>query len=79
MGCMNTTTTTICEEMSCTNEGTINVQDLWMLCPSCESLWRKPSVDRIINLPHPKIPHKRKTIKDPHAGEVFMFGPDAVS
>jgi 5-methylcytosine-specific restriction endonuclease McrA len=67
-----------CEELSCTNEATINYKDLWMLCSECEQLWSKPMNDRRpINLPHPKSKVRKKS-KNAHSGEVFMFGPDAV-
>ena len=46
-----------------------------MLCLSCKARWDKPTTE-ILHLPNPKI--KVKPAKDLHAGEVFMFGPDAM-
>ena len=65
----------ICEEKYCNNEASINYKDLWMLCPTCKARWDRPTTE-ILHLPHPKT--KIKPAKDLHAGEEFMFGPDAM-
>jgi len=64
-----------CSELNCKKTGTINVANIWMLCPSCNEKWKTPTLKNI-TLPHPSKPMQHN--KSSHQGEVFMFGPDAM-
>lgn len=64
----------VCSEINCKNIGTINVDNIWMLCSKCHNIWIKPDQEGIV-LPHPTNTFEHK---ENNSGEVFMFGPDAM-
>ena len=63
-----------CSEVNCKNTGTVDVVNIWTLCPQCYDKWLNPGQEGIV-LPHPTGTFEHK---ENNNGEVFMFGPDAM-